>query len=78
MTDFGCEMGEDIASDQGINDFVDQYLNGVYLRNLTGSSELYLNVIKELGLTDEPETLLALESVVRAAADLTKTKGNDD
>ena len=72
MTPHGCEMGEDIATDQGLLDFVDEYLRGVYLRNLTSSPEIYLETIERLGIRDDTELLLALEAIVKEAGEKAK------
>lgn len=73
MTEFGCEI-EELATDPGITEFLDEYLKAVALRALTGSNETQNRILKDLGLLDDPDTLLSLELVVIEAQKLQQEK----
>ena len=73
MTARGCYV-EDVVTDHSLTEFVDKFMTAVYLRNCMGTSEVYMKIIDELGLSKDLDLLLALEMIVREKSEQEKGK----
>lgn len=59
------QIGESIAADPEVNNFINEFVKAKVLYELNGIVEFQIETYKELGLNDEPGYLLELEKVYR-------------
>lgn len=71
------QIGESIAADPYITDFVNEFIRTKALYDSNGIANMQADSFEKLGLIDEPDFLLQLESIYAEAKRVRAKKEND-
>lgn len=72
----GCPIGEDLASDIDVNEFLNQFIRCKTLFELNQIPEILLSGYESLEITSYPDELLELEQIYIKIKNKNQQKGN--